>query len=101
MNREEKEYIKNVLKQTFYGCVQKFLTDVLPDNQDAAELSKNDIMDGVSTYIEKEVEKMIEGLEQQGINSMEDIEKKYDIVTEFVGKIEQKMENDAKGLTSE
>ena len=101
MNREEKEYIKNVLKQTCYGFVQKFLIDVLPDNQDAAELSKNVIMDRASTYIEKEVEKMIKGLEQQGINSMEDIGKKYDVVTEFVGKIEQKMENDAKGLTSE
>ena len=99
MNRKDKQYIETVLKQTLYGVTERFLSDVLPDNQDASELSKDRIMAEAYDYVEKEVPKIIAKLEKNGINSVTDIETKSDIVAELVGKVETQMEENAKKLS--
>lgn len=99
MKSEDRRYIETVLKQTLYGVTERFLTNVIPDNQDPSELSKDRIMAEAYEYVEKEVPKIIAKLEKNGINSVTDIESKPDVVTELVDKIEKQMEENAKKLS--
>ena len=99
MKKEDKQFIETVLKQTLYGVTEKFLTNVIPENQDPSELSKDRIMAEADEYVEKEVPKIITKLEKNGINSITDIEEKSDTLTELVDKIEKEMEENAKKLS--
>lgn len=99
MEKEDRQFIETVLKQTLYGVTEKFLTDVIPENQDPSQLSKDRIMAEAYEYVEKEVPKIITKLEKNGINSVTDIEEKSDIVTELVDKIEKEMEKNAEKLS--
>ena len=82
-----------------YGFTEEFLSDVLPENQDEMKIRKEDIMIEASAYIEKNIAKIIQQLEENGINSVNDIEEKQQIVTELVTKIEEEMKENAKLLS--
>lgn len=91
MTSQDKQYVEAVLKQLMYGFTEKFIVDILPDNQDASELSKEDIMNETSKYAEREVPKIITQLEEKGIKSVADMQTRPDILTEFMDKIETDM----------
>ena len=99
MKKEDRQFIETVLKQTLYGVTEKFLTNVIPENQDPGELSKDRIMAEAYEYVEQEVPKIITKLEKNGVNSVTDIEEKYDIVSDYVDKVEKQMEENAKKLS--
>ena len=98
MNSQDKQYVETVLKQLMYGFTEKFIVDILPDNQDASELSKEDIMNETSKYVEREVPKIITQLEESGIKSVADMQTRPDILTEFMNKIETDMTERAEKL---
>lgn len=99
MNSEDKKFIRKMLTHTLYGFTEEFLSDVLPENQDEMKIRKEDIMIEASAYIEKNIAKIIQQLEENGINSVNDIEEKQQIVTELVTKIEEEMKENAKLLS--
>ena len=98
MSSQDKQYVETVLKQLMYGFTEKFIVDILPDNQDASELSKEDIMNETSKYVEREVPKIITQLEERGIKSVADMQTRSDILTEFMNKIETDMTERAEKL---
>ena len=88
-----------MLTQTLYGFTEEFLSDVLPEEQDKTEIKKEHIMREASTYIKNNVAKIILQFEDNGINSVKDIEKKSQIATELVTKVEEDMRENAKKLS--
>ena len=99
MNEKDKKFIRSVLTQVVYGFTEDFLSDVLSDSQDETKIKKEHIMREASTYIEKNVDNIIQQFEENGINSVKDIEEKPQIVTELVTKIEEGMKENAKKLS--
>ena len=99
MKNEDRQFIETVLKQTLYGVTEKFLTHVIPENQDPNELSKDRIMAEAYDYVEKKVPKIITKLEKNGINFVTDIEQNPDVVAKVVDKVEKQMEENAKKLS--
>ena len=99
MNEKDKKFIRSVLTHVLYEFTEDFLPDILSDNQDETKIEKEHIMREASTYIEKNVDNIIQQFEENGINSVKDIEEKPQIVTELVTKIEEDMKENAKKLS--
>ena len=99
MKSKDKKFIETVLKQTLYGVTDQFLSNIIPEHQDANELSKDRIMAEAYQYVDNVVPKIIAKLEKNGINSIMDIETKPDIVNELVEKVEKEMGEVAKKLS--
>ena len=99
MKSKEKEYLKIFFGQTLYAFAKEFCSHVQLDNQDETKILEEDIMREVASLMPKWVDTIIQQLEDNGLDSMEHIQKNPKMITDLMTKVEEGITEHAKKLS--
>lgn len=101
MNKEDREFVENLLKQTMYSITNQFIsTEITEDVENESTLQKkNATLEKAHEIINKEVPKIVDRLEKVGIAKLSDFNENQEVVSELLGKLENKMRKNAEDLS--